>query len=356
MKNISQISEKAIWDTFFNKNKSPSFLHSWEWGEFQHKLGHEVLRIGLYQTNDQRPTSNDLVLIAQIIKMRTKRGSFLFIPHGPIVEEGRDLKDYLAFLKEYLIKLAKKERFSFIRIAPSLEDNEENHKTFNDVGFKKAPIYIHSERMWVLPLEKTEDELLSDMRKTTRYLIKKAQKDGVVIENRTDEKALHDFWEIYQHTAERERFTPFSKQFIEEEYNAFHKTDNAVFLFGKIAASQTNDQRPTTNDYQAAALIVFTESTAFYHQGASIHSKIPVPYLLQWEAIKIAKKRGCKFYNFQGILHPGRTPKNWGGLTLFKQGFGGQQLDYVPTQDFSLSPSYHLTSMYEQILNWKRGV
>jgi hypothetical protein len=56
------------------------------------------------------------------------------------------------------------------------------------------------------------------------------------------------------------------------------------------------------------------------------------------------------------VFHPGRTPKNWSGLTLFKQGFGGRQLDYVPTQDYVLSPKYHLTSLYEQILNWKRGV
>ncbi len=341
-KNISQISEKSIWDTFFTANGSPSFLHSWEWGELQQKLGHEILRIGLY--DDKK-----LVLIALIIIMRTKRGHFLFIPHGPIVEQGRELKDYLPYLKEYLITLAKKEKFSFIRIAPAVEDNEPNRKVFNDVGFKKAPIYIHSERMWVLPLDKSEDELLASMRKTTRYLIKKAQKDGVVIENRTDEKAYDDFWNIYQHTAEREHFTPFSKQFITDEYNEFHKTGNAVFLFGKIG----NDEN---SPYQASALIVFTQSSAFYHQGASIHSKVPVPYLLQWEGIKLAKARGCKFYNFQGILHPGRTPKNWSGLTLFKQGFGGHQLDYVPTQDLILSPKYHLTSMYEKFLNWKRGV
>ncbi len=337
---IKAIKEKASWDEFFNRNGSPSFLHSWEWGEMQQKLGHEILRLGVYN-NDK------LYLIAQIIKMRTKRGHFLFIPHGPIVEEGRGLNEFLPKLNEHLIEIARKEKFSFIRIAPAVEDGEDMRKIFNDVGYRKAPIYIHSERMWVLPLDKSEDELLAAMRKTTRYLIRKAQKDGVVIENRTDDKVVDDFWQIYEKTAERERFTPFSRRFITEEYNAFNQTGNAVFIFGKVDGM---------TEYQASALIVFTKSTAFYHQGASLHSKVPVPYLLQWEAIKIAKQRGCKFYNFQGILHPGRTPKNWSGLTLFKQGFGGRQLDYVPTQDYVLSPKYHLTSLYEQILNWKRGV
>src|SRR3990167_6313218 len=104
------------------------------------------------------------------------------------------------------------------------------------------------------------------------------------------------------------------------------------------------------------ALFIFTKSTAFYHQGASIHTKIPVTYLEQWEAIKEAKKRGCKYYNFWGILQEGRSPKNWQGLTLFKTGFGGRQVDYLPTQDYIISPKYYLTYIYEKLLAWRRGV
>lgn len=347
--NIAEIKSYDIWTTFFNACGSPSFLHSWEWGELQKKLGHEVLRIGIFEPNDKQLEANDLVLIALVIKMKTKRGSFLFIPHGPIVEQGRDLNKYLPLLTNYLKKLSEKEKFSFLRIAPSIITNEANQKIFNDVGYKKAPIYIHSETMWVLSLEKSENELLSQMRKTTRYLIKKAQKDGVIIETRTDPQASDDFLKIYKHTAEREHFKAYSDTFIQEEFDAFHKTGNAIYLFGKV-------NNETNNDYLASALLVFTDSTGFYHQGASIHTKVPVPYLLQWEGIKLAKKRGCKFYNFQGILKPGRTPKNWHGLTLFKQGFGGFQLDYVPTQDMRLSTKYYLTNVYERILNMKRGV
>ena len=75
-----------------------------------------------------------------------------------------------------------------------------------------------------------------------------------------------------------------------------------------------------------------------------------------WEAIKEAKKRGCQYYNFWGIHQPGRTPKSWDGLTLFKQGFGGDQVNYLTTQDLILSPKYFLTYWYEKYLNWRRGV
>ncbi|GIW64641.1 MAG: hypothetical protein KatS3mg092_0574 [Patescibacteria group bacterium] len=42
---------------------------------------------------------------------------------------------------------------------------------------------MHAETTWQLSLtDKTEDELLASMRKTHRYLIKKAIRDGVIIE------------------------------------------------------------------------------------------------------------------------------------------------------------------------------
>ena len=77
---------------------------------------------------------------------------------------------------------------------------------------------------------------------------------------------------------------------------------------------------------------------------------------MQWEAIKEAKRRGCTRYSFWGTLQPGRSPKSWGGLSLFKQGFGGFQTDYVPTQDYIVSWKYWISYVYELYLKHKRGV
>jgi lipid II:glycine glycyltransferase (peptidoglycan interpeptide bridge formation enzyme) len=339
--NIREITSKKDWDSVFNESGSVSFLQTWEWGEVKKQMGQEILRLGLIK-------NNRLQAIALVEKMNSKRGKFLFVPHGPIIrikDEGLKIKDIIKEALNYLIQLAKKEGFSFIRVAPGLENTEKNKKIFKDFGFKDAPIYIHSENFWVLPLEKNEDELLAGMRKTTRYLIRKAVRDGVTIEQRTDAKAVDDFCEIYQETVKREHFSPYSKEYIQKEFEAFHKTGNALFLFGKHEGN-----------ILAAALVLFTKNAGCYHQGASIHTKIPVPYLLQWEAIREAKKRGCRFYNFWGILIKGRTPRDWDGLTTFKTGFGGYEHQYLPTQDYVISPQYYLTYVYEKFLQWKRGV
>lgn len=330
---IHEISDQENWNIFFEKKESPSFLQSWEWGELQKKQGYDILRLGIY-------IKKELADIALVIKIRSRRGNFLFIPHC-IISETKHLK----ILHEYLIDIAKKENFSFIRIAPLLENTQDNQKKFADLKYINAPIYMHAERTWVLDLERSEEKLLNGMRKTTRYLIKRADRDEVIIEKRSDEKAFDDFWRIYKVTAEREQFVPYSLKYVKNEYEEFNKNNNALFLFGKVS-----------QEYYASALILFTKSSGFYHQGASIHTKFPVTYRLQWEAIKEAKKRGCKIYNFWGILQKGRTPKDWGGLTLFKTGFGGRQVDYVTTQDFIISPKYYLTYLYELFLAKKRGV
>lgn len=370
---VVEITDRLLWQDFFDKNGSPSFLQAWEWGEFEQKTGYEISHLAVLE-------NKTLKVIALVIKIKARRGNFLFIPHGPIFQIPNSnqqetkktqysklklQKKIISQLLNYLVMLAKKEKFSFIRIAPTLFDSPENQQIFNDLGFRKAPIYMHAERLWVLNLNKSDEELLKSMRKTTRYLIKRAQRDGVIIEKRTDSKAVDDFLKIYEETARRENFVPFSKTFIKEEFNAFNKTGNAIFLFGSVpTASSTPEveggvssgQNEKNKKHLASALVIFTKSTAFYHQGASIHTKIPVTYALQWEAIKEAKRRGCRFYNFWGIHQPGRTPKSWQGLTLFKTGFGGRQVDYLPTQDYIISPKYYLTFLYEKLLEWRRGV
>lgn len=341
MTDIKEISQYLVWNNFINKDTAHSFLQTWEWGELQKKQGYKIIRLGL---SDQ----NRLLAIALVLKIKSKRGNFLFIPHGPVIdpkENNSHLKIILENLVEYLKHLAHEENFSFIRVAPIVEDTENNRKLFSSFGFKTAPIYMHAERTWVLDLNKSEEILLSEMRKTTRYLIKRSDREGVVIEQRSDAKSFEEFMRIYKETADREHFVPFSLSYIQHEYEEFNITKNALFLFGKV-----------NQEYFASALILFTKYAAFYHQGASIHTRIPVAYRLQWEAIKEAKKRGCTLYNFWGIQQNGRTPKNWGGLTMFKTGFGGRQVDYVPTQDYIISSKYYLTYFYEKYLAIKRGV
>jgi len=343
---IKEINNKEIWENFLSAIKKKTFLNSWNWGEFQKKEGNKIWRLGIY--NQGQLNGNAL-----IIKVEAKRGTFLFVPHGPQVLSNKlqALESLLNRLKE----IAREEKASFIRISPIWERNEENVKIFKDFKFKNAPIHIHPEVTWQLDIAPSEEELLINMRKTTRYLIRQGQKNNdIEIIQSSDIKDLEKFNKVYQETIQRHHFAPFSLNCLENQFSSF-LGDNQISLFlGKYK-----------NEVVSSAVIVFWQNIGFYHHGASLskYQKIPVSYLLQWEAIKEAKKKGCQIYNFWGIAPEikdksdlAKSKHPWAGLTLFKMGFNGSKKEYVKTQDYPISKKYYLTYIFEKIRKIKRGL
>lgn len=339
-----EIKDKNLWETFLTEVEEKSFLQSWNWGDFQKAMGNKIWRLGIYK-------GSKLLSVALVIKIEAKRGKFLFLPHGPAIKiQNCSLNfktEILKVLLNQLKRIAKQENCSFVRIAPIWQRNEENQKIFKDLAFREAPLHMHPELTWQLDITLPEQELLMGMRKTTRYLIKQGLKnDELNIEKSRNLKDIEIFNALYQETVARHHFVGFSLDYLKNEFQAF-SPDNQILIF--VAKYK--------QECLASSLIIFWQEIAFYHQGASSqkYSKIPASYLLQWEAIKEAKKRGCKVYNFWGIAEQDSKKHPWWGLTLFKKGFGGYAKAYLKTQDLPLSFKYWLTFSFEKLRKKKRG-
>lgn len=332
---INEVSDGKIWDDFVTQNSPGSLFQSFKWGEVQQKLGLNLMRLGVF-------SGKELVGLAQIVTFVAKRGKFLHIRHGPILKpvKGTIYEKRLAFLFAYLINLAKKQKCLFLRISPQIENSAENNYLYKKLGFQSAPIQaLDGELCWVLDLDKTEAELLAGMRKTTRYLIRQAEKTGVVVEQTEN---IRQFQRLYTQTYLRHAFVPYHG--VEEEYQIFAKANQAVSLVA------THHGQPL-----AAAIILFFANQAIYHHGASVPTKIPASYLLQWYAIREAKKRGKKLYNFWGIA-PSDSPRHpWSGISLFKRGFGGRVVQFLHTQDLPLSPFYAISYTIELVRKIRKG-
>ncbi|MFH0987587.1 MAG: peptidoglycan bridge formation glycyltransferase FemA/FemB family protein [Patescibacteria group bacterium] len=340
---IKEIDNKIIWEDFLKGVKDKTFLQSWNWGEFQKGIGEKIWRMGIYEEKSK------LIGVALVIKVTAKRGCFLFVPHGPILSNSieqiaNSKKEMLKIVIKELKSIARREKIIFIRIAPFWERKEENIKIFRRLGFRDAPIHIHPELTWQLDITKSEDEILKNMRKTTRNLVKRAEKEGVEIFSSKDFKDIELFYRSYQETVRRHVFVPFARSFLEKEMRNF--LPESVLLF--FASWK--------GDILSCAMIIFWQGVAFYHHGASSSKfpKIPASYLLQWRAIKEAKKRGCQLYNFWGIAPEEDLTHPWHGLTLFKKGFGGEKREYVRTQDLPLSFLYFKNWIIEIIRRKKR--
>lgn len=347
---IKEITSKVFWEDFFSSIREKTFLQSWNWGEFQKRMGGKIWRWGIYD-------KEKLISVVSVAKIKAKRGIFLLIQHGPVFAplsgatagEACTKYEILKTLLEELKKIGKEEGATFIRIASLRERNEENNKVFKDLGFRISPMHASAyEETWKLNIGISEEELLKSMRKTTRYLIRQAIKNPDITVEKSEK--LNDI-EIYQNlnksVAKRQKFTPFSSEYLKNEFEVFSEDNQSLLLFGKH-----------NGEIAAGSLVIFWSGIGFYHQAASLakYAKFSIPYLLQWEAIKEAQKRGCILYDFWGYTDPYKFPKHpWAGPTLFKMGFGGYKKEYVRTQDFVLSKKYWFNWAIEQFRKKRRG-
>jgi len=338
MINVKEIKDKEKWEKFVKKYKGANFLQSWNWGQFHRIQGNRVFYLGFFESKKLKGT-------ALIIKKRALRGDYLVCPAGPLIK-WENLDFFKAFINK-IKEIAKKENCCFARVRPQINADNNNKKLFRKYGFIWAPMHLHAEHTFELDLGKSEDEILANMRKNTRYEIRKAKRLGVKVEKSKDLKDIDILYDLQMETVKRAHFVPFSKQFFKDEFKTFVK-DNQALIFKSIYK----------NKVLAAAIIIFYGREAAYHYAGSSSEmrKIPSTYALQWEAIKEAKKRGCERYNFWGVAPPDSPKHRFWGVTIFKRGFGGKRRAYLHAQDLPTSPFYFLNYFIESVRKKLRGL
>lgn len=336
MLQIQEISKKKTWEAFLKEIPSYPFFQSWEWGEVQKLLGSPIKRLGLY-------AGIELVGVVQVVTIRAKRGTYMHLRHGPVFKEQK--KEYYDILFSHLRNMAKEEHASFIRLSPLL-DPKGGDALFPWPFFVASPIHrMDAEVCWILDITPSEEDLLKGMRKSHRYLIRKAlQAKDITIQQTSNVKDMEKFLPLYKHLAERKHFV--AHRGVTEEFRIFVKEEKAVLFLAKYQGKIIS-----------GALIDFVGDMAIYRHSASdeTYRNIPAMYLLQWEVIKEAKRRGMKQYNFWGVAPLEAKNHPWQGLTLFKTGFGGGLREYMHAKDMPLSPRYGKTFLIEMISKFKKG-
>jgi len=326
---VEEIVTKKDWEDFVLSQKPKTFLQSWYWGEVNHETGSKIFRLGFKR-------DGKLVGVCLAIAERARRGPHLVVPAGPILDwEDKKLVD---FFVSTIRNLAVKEKVWFVRVRPELENTKECKNMFSKLRFISSPMHLHAENTWILDISKSEDEILSGMRKTTRYLVKKGLKSRLNLKISTDSKFAGVLYKLQKETIERHGFVGFPEKLFRKEVEIFGNDNLASYVVvGK------------GNSPLAIAIIIFYGESAYYHFSGSVSefSKLPFSYFLQWEVIKEAKRRGKKFYNFWGIAPNDNPNHRFAGVTLFKTGFGGERIDWLHARDLVISPLYYFTYAFE---------
>lgn len=350
---IRQIINKDEWENFVLSQLNTFFVQSIHYGEFYEKLGEKFWIFGVYE--------NDKLLGGSlVVSVHAKRGNFLYLPYGPICglnheEEGNNIPESchgtdgrLFQLVNYLKVFAKNNQYDFIRFSPFIPDSQENRNSYKQMGFRPAPMHILAETTWLLDLSASEEELLAAMNKNHRNLIRRCEREGVKIVKSNNVTDLEKFNQLHDETAKRHNFHRFSNKYILDEFSVF-ASQNQASVFNATLPS---------GELDSSAIIMYYGNMAAYRHGASLNlnPKLPSSYLLQWEAIKEAKRQGIRWYNFWGIAPEGSSPKHpFYGITHFKKGFGGMQKDLLHCHDLPITKKYWLNWLIESIRKINRG-
>lgn len=211
---------------------------------------------------------------------------------------------------------------------------EPNSSVWEGKGIKTIP--IQPAKTIILDLQKSTDELLAAMHQKTRYNIRLAEKKGVKII--CDNTRINDFLSLMKETTNRDNFFAHS-----DAYYRNLASFNPDFI--KLFLAEYEGQ------IIAAGLFCFCQSTAVYMHGASSNEfrNVMAPYLLQWTVIKEAQAAGLKYYDFYGI-----DSQKWPGVTRFKEGFGGEEVNYAGTFDLVLQPFWY--SIYRLMRMARRAI
>jgi lipid II:glycine glycyltransferase (peptidoglycan interpeptide bridge formation enzyme) len=190
-------------------------------------------------------------------------------------------------------------------------------------------------RTIVVDLSGSEEEILARMKQKTRYNIRLATRKGVTVRPWND---LDGFHRMMQVTGARDGFGVHSPDYYRRAWEIFHPAGMAELLLAEYQGQPL------------AALMVFGRGKrAWYLYGASTNeerNRMPT-YLLQWEAMRWAKTRGCETYDLWGVpdapperLEAEFTTQRGGlwGVYRFKRGFGGQVHRAQPAHDRIFHP------------------
>ena len=190
------------------------------------------------------------------------------------------------------------------------------------------------------------------MKSKVRYNIRLAEKKGVRIIASRDRKYQEVFFSLIEATAKRQGILAHPKSYYEKMFATLPEEELSLYV------------AEYEGEAIAANIVLFSGDTATYlHGGTSDHHRETMaPFLLQWEQIKEAKRRGCSWYDFGGVNTQQTTDNKqqitnaWAGITRFKTGFapGTETTLYPGCYDIIINAGKY--RLYDRLRSLQRGV
>ena len=286
------------WNRFLSQHPDAHLLQTGEWGELKSAFGWKPVRV----------ISGDFGV--QILFRKLPLGFTVgYIPKS----------DPTLLLWQEVDSACKQNRAIFVKLEPDAWGDAQPD-TWN-LKLETSPHNIQPPRTIIVDIRGTEEEILARMKQKTRYNIRLAEKKGVTVRAWDNVESFHKMMLV---TGGRDGFGVHSLEYYKRAYELLQPKG-----LGEILVAEY-EGKPL-----AALFVARNGDRAYYLYGASTdeeRNRMPT-YLLQWEAMKWAKARGCEEYDLWGVpdedeptleaQFESRHDGLW-GVYRFKRGFGGK--------------------------------
>lgn len=329
MPTLIQVRDKQVWDRFIQADAWNAFPQAWSWGEFQTSQGKSVVRLALVDERGHWLVAGQGIWYPK----RYGTGYWLF-PRGPVfaahILEPREV--FCTFLEE-LAKEKLPHKGLFMRVEPPLTLDE---------GRGMMPLRMQRTHALepastiVVDLAKTEEALLANLHPKTRYNIRVAERHGVTVRAGSSEKDIKLFLDLTAETAERDKFVSHDDHYLRATCEALMESGFVRLRFAEWQGKCLG----------ANLEIAFGDTVTYLHGSSSSQDRqVMAPYILHWEAMRTAKREGAAFYDLYGanprLQSSVYYKPSWEGITRFKRGWGGADVDLMGTWDLPLNKALY---------------
>lgn len=399
---------KEKYRDFWENHPLKTFLSAPEIGDLRKSNGWDVYFVGVEE-------KKKLVAAAMLVSHKRHFGKYEFYsPRGVLVDfENKELLEYFLngikkFVKEhhgYVFRMDPyiiyKERDIDGNIVLDGIDHSEIVSNLFSLGFRKVPILNMEQVGWMFSLPligKTKDQILKEMKASTRNKIRKTEKFGITIKELNYDE-LDRFQNIMIETGERKNFSVRSVEYYKKMYELFHDKGEVKYFVTELDLVQY--QKNLEEDKKKVEEKLSNLSDAKYNDGqkknleSEINSydkrikeaqgirrdkgvdvitlsgsmfmiiqpeiiylssgnylefiKFDSQYLLQWMMIQYGIEHGFKKHNFYGIpANINEHPKDY-GIYEFKRGFNGIVEELIGEFELPITWHYYLMKFIHKI-------
>lgn len=285
-------------------------LQTSAWAEFRKKWGNEVLE-----------TKYGILTLHKLPFGNYKIGIF---EKGPA-----PTSDML----NALCCMGKEKNLVFIKLEPNTSKSPQLTQLLQSFGAVPGKTVFTPTTFWI-DLKPTEENLMKSFSSKTRYNIRLAERNGVIVKEDNSDKAFEKYLELTAETVNRQGFYAHTRKYHRLMWNILRKAGIAHLL-----TATYKKQIITT-------WILFKwKDFLYYPYGASTeqHKNVMANNLMMWEATKFGKKLGLSTFDLWG-REEGK------GFTKFKEGYNPSVIEFLGTWDLVINkPLYAIYKLAEWI-------